>query len=1177
MDQHDTTGAPKAAVGFVVRQVDDLEPRQTRNEAGCGVTVLRTTASCRATKRWRWNGETQEWSRIAYCAGAWFHPTEHHIHDFGELVTLLDELRSDPRALVVRGALTDKVRAHLAGAPDLRIRRRKLTRGGIEPSLVEVPRRWVMIDIDHWPLPGSIDLVDDPETAIDAAILDLLPAPFQEAECWWQLSASAGFAVGVLKAHLFFWLTEPATNEHLREVLELHAPAVDRAPFNAAQPHFIADPIIEGGYDPLPRRTGWRKGLQSAVALPALLPAGTGRTTGPKAAPGRKNGLGVLACLGDGEGRGGFHAPLRKATMQYARRCNRYSNRDDKALKRQLRETIDTAPRRPDRNDLTSYDDAYLQRLIDGAFALLAGDGEIRTMHPHYQAPTHTVEEARDVIAQHVSGFLQRTLEWLRLDADGRANELPERAALAVGVGIGKTTAARQAIAKFITTAKAVGRASGEGVLPHRVLWLVPTHRLSAETLAAMDDLAVKAAVMRGREADEPGTDKPEDGIPPRKMCLNPEAVADALKIGEDVEQSVCGSGRAGEPVCPFRACCAYQRQKIAVAGADVVIAAHQSLFHPLPKDAGKNIGAIIVDETWWRAGLRPNIRLRLASFAEEPLLHPVLRRDEGGGPRKFPPVRSDADTNDLHTLSARAQRAFTATPDGEFVSREAVVAAGLSAEDCALAVKLEWRRKVQGTMQPGMSPDARKKAIGFAAGNGSIRRRVDVWNALEELLKGEASHTGRLELALCGDQEGGGRVILLHSRADIRDEYAALPILYLDATMPVQLVRPYLPRLEVLAKVEAKAPHMEVHQITGGWGKTSLVAEDKTGLDEGRRRHALVGELVDFVRLNSEGNGLVVMYAAIEDRFAMPGVRTAHFNAISGLDAYKDVRTLFVIGRPLPDPRHLRADALALTGRPIPAESGQIETRGALMTDGTGLALDARTYSDPDLEAVRSAVMDAEVIQAIGRGRGVNRDATSPLKVFVFADVALPLAVTRLTRWDDVRPDVIDRMRARGIILWGATDAAKAYPDLFPGAEAARKAIQRAEECREGAEQRYFPDKPLGESFLGKCPGNGLVSISYRPVGRGQQQRTAYVAHQLLGEMPAWLERHFGPLAHYEMRQSPQPPTRVVAEPRLGASVADRRGRLPERPLRQSIPNPMGTFDGGSRASNPPQHGRAA
>ena len=124
-----------------------------------------------------------------------------------------------------------------------------------------------MIDIDNFPLRPSDDLADDPESAIEHAISELLPPAFHDAEAWWQLSSSAGFSAGILKAHVFFWLSEPADNLHIKAVLKQHAPGVDLAPFNAAQPHYIAAPVIEGGHDPLPRRTGWRKGSDAAVTL----------------------------------------------------------------------------------------------------------------------------------------------------------------------------------------------------------------------------------------------------------------------------------------------------------------------------------------------------------------------------------------------------------------------------------------------------------------------------------------------------------------------------------------------------------------------------------------------------------------------------------------------------------------------------------------------------------------------------------------------------------------------------------------------------------------------------------------------------------------------------------------------------------------------------------------------
>jgi hypothetical protein len=49
-------------------------------------------------------------------------------------------------------------------------------------------------------------------------------------------------------------------------------------------------------------------------------------------------------------------------------------------------------------------------------------------------------------------------------------------------------------------------------------------------------------------------------------------------------------------------------------------------------------------------------------------------------------------------------------------------------------------------------------------------------------------------------------------------------------------------------------------------------------------------------------------------------------------------------------------------------------------------------------------------VVQAIGRGRGVNRTAANPLTVFVLADVLLPHPLSRLAVWGDVQLDPIGR-----------------------------------------------------------------------------------------------------------------------------------------------------------------------
>ena len=498
-------------------------------------------------------------------------------------------------------------------------------------------------------------------------------------------------------------------------------------------------------------------------------------------------------------------------------------------------------------------------------------------------------------------------------------------------------------------------------------------------------------------------------------------------------------------------------------------------------------------------------------------------RRRPKGAARRH--ATDEAATSSLHELAVKAQHAFEATAQGDLVSREAAECAGLTADDCALARQLEWRRKRLDVLRPGMSPEARKEAVALAAVNATLPRRAGIWTALQDLLAGSETHSGRLELGTKMDATGSCPVILLHSRREVREAVTDGPILALDATMPVRIVQYFLPRLKVLADVQAAAPFLDTFQILGGWGKTTIIPAARASRDENIRREGLLCELRDFVVLHGGSNALVVTYDAIEGRFAdLPGVRTGHFNAIAGLDTFGDVRSLFVIGRPLPQPTVHRRMAMALTGRPIPAEQPHSETRGQRMTDGSGTAMQVRAYADPDLEALRVAITDNEVLQAAGRGRAINRTAPTPLALFIMADVVVPMPVKRILRWTDARPTVQQRMAARGLALESPTDASRLYPDLFSSMEAAKKAFQRTS-------RGTFPYDSL---FIGECPPAPLAEGRYRPSGSGRKNRRMWISRWRRLSARADLEAVLGPLAMFKMSGTnsaePIPDTAVLA-----------------------------------------------
>ena len=120
---------------------------------------------------------------------------------------------------------------------------------------------------------------------------------------------------------------------------------------------------------------------------------------------------------------------------------------------------------------------------------------------------------------------------------------------------------------------------------------------------------------------------------------------------------------------------CSYQRQKSTVAAADVIIAAHQTMFYELPKEVRKDLAVVVVDESWWQAGILPPREVAINSFATDPLRYPVLDRKT----KSSHSTSATLDTNDIHTISAKAQRAFEATPEGELLTKAALLSARLT------------------------------------------------------------------------------------------------------------------------------------------------------------------------------------------------------------------------------------------------------------------------------------------------------------------------------------------------------------------------------------------------------------------------------------------------------------------------------------------------------------------
>lgn len=766
----------------------------------------------------------------------------------------------------------------------------------------------------------------------------------------------------------------------------------------------------------------------------------------------------------------------------------------------------------------------------DAVAALVAGSARIPPPPPTYPAPVLTPDEARASLAEAIAGFMAAIPDyWAAVEAaqeeatNPDANRdpldfnivaraaLPPLLGLPVDVGLGKTSSARTAIAELI--------AAG-GLGPRKVVYAVPRHDLGAEQVAAFEALGLSAMLWKGRTAPDPTDDNPD-----RLMCLDTEATFDALEIEHPVEQSCCKVKNGAELLlCPWFHDCGYQRQKPLAQAAQVIVCAHDSLFHMKPQAIGE-VGLLVIDEGFWQSGLRGlDGKATLTQDGLEPGRTSVACYNGKG--------KMDVGaTADLIAARERLCKALRVTEPGP-LRLGLLEAVGLTPEDCRHAATLERRRMRDAGLRPGMSPVERRKRIEAVlprAGEpwAPPGRCATLWLILAEALENGHDAAGA-ELVHEMTEAGSVRALRLRWRSRMRTGWAAqAPILHLDATLRPELVQTYLPRIDIGAPVAARQPHVRVRQVTGSptSARALTPADDaperdcksaatrlrdlRAWIDLRARQCLCAGQAIDLLIVGQKAAIDALRSAGLPSR-----VEAVHFNALSGLDRWGKIGGMVVLGRTLPAPRTVELIATALTGRvpaPNPEDAGwwypMVERRVRLAGDRTApLAMEA--HSDPIAEAVRWSICEGELIQAMGRGRGVNRTAATPLEIDLLTDVVLPVTVDALVPWSDLRPTRRDLMALTGIVLENAADMAACFPELWSSAAAARQDRSRS------VTTCYYRDLYNSEM------SHSSAEVTYRPEGAGHRARTARVDLFRIPNPEAWLTNRLGPLASFEMRR---------------------------------------------------------
>jgi hypothetical protein len=271
-----------------------------------------------------------------------------------------------------------------------------------------------------------------------------------------------------------------------------------------------------------------------------------------------------------------------------------------------------------------------------------------------------------------------------------------------------------------------------------------------------------------------------------------------------------------------------------------------------------------------------------------------------------------------------------------------------------------------------------------------------------------------------------------------------------MDATLPSpNILKAFYPKVQVLADIEAPMPYVTVRQVLGApVAKRKLFNGDS---DAHRNLKALRRYILQrWLEIGRKPTLVIAqkdVAAWLREAGLPEGIAVEHFNNVAGLDAYRSVRLLIAIGRTQPGPVEFEAFAGAITGRE-PVKAGvkangstwfdQVERRIRLR-EGGSVTVTCDQHPDPTAEACRWQVCEGELVQAIGRGRGVNRRSATPLDVDILADVVLPVTVDEVRGWGEVEASEIVEMLAEGVVLTSPTDMAQCWPNVWATAEAAR------------------------------------------------------------------------------------------------------------------------------------------
>jgi hypothetical protein len=1000
--------------------------------------------------------------------------------DFESFVGLLDQAVIRDGA-VIHGEI-------IAGTKTHKMRRLTSPAGDTPATIRDRSCPYIVLDIDQLPLMEGMSVDKDPD-AVVAFVQGVLPEDLRDVSFWFHHSHGAG-TKPLVKLHLAFLLEQPMPCKELERWVRYQNEALsltlfDAAPYSPNDFIFVGNPLLEKGVaDPVPagKRFGVVRGACHTAVLnmpPDWRPIEQRRNINQQGGIQSVTGVGVRGVAGHLKRLGKeCHGAILSAV------CAAFQSRellvDDGALEARIVQAMskvdwDYSIRT---EDYIRRQEAEIPRVIEWRRGV--EETTVRNMTYGVPAPKYFSPDGATVaLGKALDGFFQASKAWRdkAFDAKDAGEAVPPAPLLAVKAttGLGKT---RGVVARLLDS-------------PFRsVLYVAPTHAVLEEIREALE-----------REQDKPDRvgDKrweivhvysrthrhSRTQVP--TMCQRAEVAEEVQRFGGQVGQILCGNALA--PKCPHYETCPFIAQQARLRAVQddscvrtITLVTTDNLRLHLPGGV-RDPDLVVIDEQFWDKLVSTTHAEKSRNFKLETMRGIQWRvlkdqKDDGRVTAQHHDGEASKQLNEVWSRFTQCMEACQDQVDGAGFFPPASIT--MSVDDLELLKRLLKRCRINVELAlTGVQSDAAvKQALSKL---GEVNERVGQYRALIDVLltekaKTEATRTGMVSIQ--DDHIQLRRARKPHALGSEEDRLA-IPTLFLDADLDAEIVRRWWPSLredEVVDLTCAWSPHVKVVHIKGptfsknwalgGAGKNDFEKHQRDldafirhvmAVNDASARETMIVGYKDLITaLGKPADD--ELYSVPDDPEAWRSV--GWFNALAGIDRWKDVRLGFVIGRPRATPKAYSDMARAIWGHEDRDwQDVEPDTKGFLNPPRRRFRLHTRegippatihadAMPDPRCDQIYRAVTWGQAMQADGRIRPVHRAADKPCILFVMGDVPRGMTVDAVLEWEDAAVGKFDiavarAIRGGGVIPSSKGGLAKFAPDLWKDKESVK------EDCR--------------------------------------------------------------------------------------------------------------------------------